>query len=1025
MPESEKRGPESVGPDDPGLGPTPRQEKLDAGPTVRPAGSARRADRLPEPDSRGGAEARRDDLSREETVRGRKPGDRVFNGRYELKRILGRGGMGVVWLAQDRELEHEVALKFLPEVMAYNEAAILELKRETKKALLLTHPHIVRIHGWERDAENAAVSMEYVDGRTLAALKAERENGCLEVADIREWVRQLCEALNYAHTKAKVVHRDLKPQNLMVNGKGDLKITDFGISRSLEESVSKTTRGGAGFSGTLSYMSPQQLESKPSEPSDDVYALGASIYELLTGKPPFYGGDVSRLIREVVPPSMAERRKELGVEGGEAIPAEWEAVGAACLAKEPGQRPAGAKALWAALNESHQGAKGTKEEKAEEEGGAGSSAHQQARMPALRDVEVAGVPGAGRLEPGGPAVGEIAGRRPAVREAEVRAATQHRPNRMGKWLALAAILVLAAFGAWWFGPGKKEADSSTAPKGASNVVAVPPVQVPAAGTNRLAQAPAQPDGAQVRREAEAKAKSEQEAAAKVQAHREAEERAKQEEARKAALAVGGVKFSTEPAGASVKLGQESKTSPADFAGLKPGKYPYVIELTGYETEQGEVEIAGGVDRQMPVFALVKSKGDLAVELDPASAEYEVSDAAGKALKSGTGNGEMTGLSVGQYRVKASHATLGEVTQTVEVKGKARAVAKLALPYGTLKVTSEPGGAKITQDGQNVGATPKTFSLVKPGRVSLRLELDGFKADTVTGTVADGRTLELAGKLEPAGPKAGETMGLARKLESASRRVGEAEKNALGMELVWIAPGRFTMGSPASEKDRDTDEGPQTRVTLTEGYWLGKYEVTQGEYEAVMGSNPSWYKGARLPVEAVSWTEAVEFCRKLTERERNSGKLPAGYEYRLPTEAQWEYACRAGTTTRFSGGDADSRLWDLGWYIDNSGNQARQRPDTWKVNNDSQTHPVGQKRPNVWGLYDMHGNVLEWCSDWAGDYPGGSVTDPTGASSGSDRVRRGGSWLDAAGSCRSARRDWGSPQSSNNDMGFRAALAPLE
>jgi len=188
-----------------------------------------------------------------------------------------------------------------------------------------------------------------------------------------------------------------------------------------------------------------------------------------------------------------------------------------------------------------------------------------------------------------------------------------------------------------------------------------------------------------------------------------------------------------------------------------------------------------------------------------------------------------------------------------------------------------------------------------------------------------------------------------------------------IRMVWIEPGSFQMGSPSNEANRASDES-QHRVTLTQGYWLGSTEVTQGQWESVMGSTPSYFKGRDLPVEQVSWEEAMEFCRKLTERERAAGRLASGYAYTLPTEAQWEYACRAGTTGAYAG-DLDA----MGWNDGNSG---------------SQTHAVGQKRANGWGLYDMHGNVWEWCLDWYGDYPSGSVVDPRGASSGSSRVYRG-------------------------------------
>ncbi len=222
-------------------------------------------------------------------------------------------------------------------------------------------------------------------------------------------------------------------------------------------------------------------------------------------------------------------------------------------------------------------------------------------------------------------------------------------------------------------------------------------------------------------------------------------------------------------------------------------------------------------------------------------------------------------------------------------------------------------------------------------------------------------------------------------------------------FVWIPPGTFTMGSPTTEADRYIDE-VQHMVTLTQGFWLSDHEVTQGEFEAVMGSNPSWHKGdTNRPVEKVTWESAILYCQKLTERDRAAGRITTQQSYRLPTEAEWEYAARAGTT--------DSRygnLDEIGWYLGNSG---------------LGVHPVKQKSPNAWGLYDMIGNVWEWCSDRWADYPTGSAIDPSGPSSGTSRVIRGGSWGNEARFSRSASR-WGSDSCVlclRNDLGFRPAF----
>ena len=236
-------------------------------------------------------------------------------------------------------------------------------------------------------------------------------------------------------------------------------------------------------------------------------------------------------------------------------------------------------------------------------------------------------------------------------------------------------------------------------------------------------------------------------------------------------------------------------------------------------------------------------------------------------------------------------------------------------------------------------------------------------------------------------------------------------NSIGMKLVLIPKGTFMMGSPESEQGRKEDEN-QHEVTISKDYYLGVSEVTQGQYEKVMEKNPSHFQGAivgnenaDLPVENVSWDDAVEYCKKLSELpdEKKVGRV-----YRLPTEAEWEYACRAGSKTAYSFDDEEGLLSEYGWFRRNSSDR---------------THTVGLLEPNAWGLYDMHGNVWEWCSDWYEEYPKGAVSDPTGAKEGSLRVDRGGSWRYEAAVCRSAIRLRVNPSFRDDRSGFRVALSP--
>src|SRR5262245_17530529 len=221
--------------------------------------------------------------------------------------------------------------------MIRDRAMLDQLKHETKRCLELTHPHVVQIHDFVHDERSGCISMEYVDGETLSNLRAEKEQKVFEPHELAGWITQLCEALDYAHNHAKVIHRDLKPANLMVNQSADLKITDFGIARSLADSASRWT-GEQGRSGTLVYMSPQQLNGDHGTHLDDIYSLGATVYELLTSKPPFHSGNIDRQICERVAPSMTDRRKEFNIEPT-SVSQIWEDAVATCLAKDPSRRP--------------------------------------------------------------------------------------------------------------------------------------------------------------------------------------------------------------------------------------------------------------------------------------------------------------------------------------------------------------------------------------------------------------------------------------------------------------------------------------------------------------------------------------------------------------------------------------------------------------------------------------------------------------------------------------------------------------
>ena len=432
---------------------------------------------------------------------------------------------------------------------------------------------------------------------------------------------------------------------------------------------------------------------------------------------------------------------------------------------------------------------------------------------------------------------------------------------------------------------------------------------------------------------------------------------------------------------------------------------------------------------------------LSLNTDPASDIF----IDGERVAKGQWNGR---LSSGTHLVEArkpSHRNSSLKVNLSNGENKTLTIPNPEPIYSMLDINSQPMGAKILIDGEDFGTTPRVIKNILVGEHTLSLVKQGCAKLEKTFTLKEKEMLSLNEKLESGkiitvttdkegdeiyvdGTFAGHSpldvsMGYGRHTVKAIRNGKSVEKSfdvrenggessitffgnqtitvkGVSFDMVYVEGGSFDMGATYEQVDNALDnEKPVHRVTLS-GYYIGMYEVTQELWEAVMGSNPSYLKGAQNPVESVSWNDCQNFIKKLNSL--------TGRTFRLPTEAEWEYAARGGNKSlhyKYSGSD---NIDDVAWYWDNSGKK---------------THAVGTKSPNELGIYDMSGNVWEWCSDRYGDYSAGAQTNPQGPSAGSDRVLRGGRWGSRARYCRVSNRDYGDPGNSLSRSGLRLVLVP--
>jgi len=539
------------------------------------------------------------------------------------------------------------------------------------------------------------------------------------------------------------------------------------------------------------------------------------------------------------------------------------------------------------------------------------------------------------------------------------------------WISLAAVLVLVLAGGWWFGYEKPTRERAVAEQ------------------RRLEEA-------------------------RVEAERqrlELEKRlADEREAFRLANARGGLTVRAEPAGVQVKVGdQEPAAAPLTLKELHLGRLKITACLAGHDDWTGEVEIKENITAELEI-KLERSTGGLKLRSEPEGIAYELvpsSPSCGEPRK-GTLPTALEKLPTGAYTLTTKMEGWPDQVKSISIeRGKTEEISFDFVP-GELVVESVPAGATVFINGNKEGITPLTLTGKRPGSASVELRLPGYKPTTLKGEIKPRQTARLTATLEKRNapvfgrPYRIDDIALPLMPIPAGSYVMGSEKSKNRASKMFGRIGAMVgMGGADMEGDR-SNEYAQTQVTLTQRFWMSRTEVNQAQYEAVMGTNPSANKDPEHPVDSVSWEDACEFCRRLTAREAEAGFLPEGYVYSLPTEAQWEYACRSGTPGDYAG-VADQ----MGWFV---------------LNSDGQAHPVGQKQGNTWGLKDMYGNVSEWCLDWYEEkHPGTAVTDYEGPAQGVLRVIRGGAYDNKLLECRSASRAGKAPSSNAMTVGFRVVL----
>ena len=951
-------------------------------------------------------------------------GKSLTMGKYQILEKIGAGGMGQVYKAFHCSTERIVAIKVILGKGKIDPEVVKRFEREVKAAAKLVHSNIITVFDADQADGRIFMVMEYIKGDDLGELL--RKKGQLSVSEVVDYILQAARGLRYAHDQG-VIHRDIKPGNILVDSSGNVKIVDMGLAKlenkGDEESISMLT-ASASIMGTVDFMSPEQgFSSKNVDGRADIYSLGATLFFLLTRKVMFPGDSAFEKLlahREAPIPSLSNSRV--------GISPDLEIAFTKMVAKKVEDRYANMAEVISALSRL-QTEIGENPIATED---LATTNFERGSYPETIDVEAV-ITNKGRegnketdKHVGGKTLAYISGILQKAYTPGILMATGITGLVLLVFLVLLVLMLLLK-------PGtnvKEEVEAHIAALEKAK-------QEEAAKGKRVELEKSKQEDAKLKQMEKEKLKLEDDAKLK-----EIElEKTKMEEAKAKELVVLLSKFAAiEKEMILIPAGKFMMGSPASEKGRSADETQHEVTLTKpfymgkYEVTQEQWEAVMGKNpgntkgAKLPVTVVswedcqefikklnAKTNGGYRL---PTEAEWEY------ACRAGTSTAYSVGDSLTNSDANYGEGAAGIIKSVGSYKSNAFGLYDMHgnvwewcedwmadYPAGTLTDPKGPrtGTSRVLRGG--------SFYLIESfARSSNRSSYTPSDRNYLSLGFRLARTADIKTAVAPSEPKPDPAAVMPAtgnllvapfneaKAEEVQKSVAKSlqkeveEKADLGkgikLEMVLIPAGKFLRGSPASEKGRSADE-TQHEVTLTKPFYMSKYEITQEQWEGVMGENRSQVKGAKLPVTDVSWEDCQEFIKKLNAK-TNGG-------YRLPTEAEWEYACRAGTTTAYS----------VGASLTNT--EANIAGESIKE--------VGSYKPNAFGLYDMHGNVWDWCEDWYANYPAGALTDPKGPGTGTSRVLRGGSFYNYESFARSSSRSNLSPTFRHYIVGFRLARTP--